>query len=280
MPKGVYMRTGFHRELNVTWDTDQDDFVIALCKTTESYGEIMKKFNARFPHAMKTRNAILGRAQRQGWSLNKPKPPGYTQTAGANQTRKEKYDRTITVRKLEGTFERMKHKPLVPVVFKKAEAVLRDESDPGETRKGRPRKLSANDPKLKERKKGTLPCIIEEQPLTSMAVAECEGGCMWPTSEDIACMEVCGAAATIGSYCARHAQAAFRVMPTMKRNRVRLKEDVEHARRVDGSQYRDRLDPDGAWLNAQMMALDEVTVETEDDGISPLLIPFFMEKLS
>jgi hypothetical protein len=82
---------------------------------------------------------------------------------------------------------------------------------------------------IKFRKHGRLPDIIEAEPLTSRPVTECEqSACHWPTSSDIRCMEVCGAPAEIGAYCARHASVAYRVMPTAKRNAIYHRDNHEY----------------------------------------------------
>jgi hypothetical protein len=260
MPKGVYRRTRFGVETNIEWLPEQDERLKALCKGKLSYSQITGVLNGEFPDNIKTRNAVLGRAARRGYRAMKPKPLTYGKTEAMQTTRRSNIARS---------------KAMSPVTL------LRDEGDPGKTQT-RSRKLSASDPRLKERRKGYLPAIVEEQPLTSVVLSSCDkGSCMWPTSTGPTCLEVCGAEATIGSYCARHAQVAYRVMPTRKRQSLRAKEDVEHAKRIDGSQHRARPDPDGQWMTDQILAsMDEVEVLGEDDGIGPLLIPFFMEKLA
>ena len=45
-------------------------------------------------------------------------------------------------------------------------------------------------------------------------------------------MEVCGAPSTCGAYCDRHAQVAYRVMPTKRRNRGYHKDDQEFRNRL------------------------------------------------
>lgn len=281
MPKGQYDRskvmskgqTAWNKGVSA-WSDAQDDYLQELCKTTMSYSQCRVKFNERFPHDTKTRNALLGRATRKGYRGGKPKPPTYGHTNAMQATRKANIGRK---RKLTAEVKR----GLAPVVFKQEQdSSLRHEGDKGQYQSEAGRKLGYFDPVVVERKKGNLPSIIEQAPLTSAPLAECERGtCMWPTSEDISCLEVCGVKATIGAYCARHAQVAFRILPTNKRNRTRDKEDREYAKRIDGSHHRGDLDPDGAWLNAQLMALDEVTIDDEPEGEHPLFIPHFLDEV-
>lgn len=81
---------------------------------------------------------------------------------------------------------------------------------------------------------------------------------MWPTSTDVSCMEVCGQRVVAGAYCARHALLAYRTMPTRKRQGTRSKEDMEYARRADGTHQRRELDPDGEWLNRMILDAPEL----------------------
>lgn len=62
-----------------------------------------------------------------------------------------------------------------------------------------------------------------ESPNTSVALTDvthdrASSTCMWPVSEDITDMKVCGSAVKIGAYCAHHAGRAYSQMPTKKRN--------------------------------------------------------------
>lgn len=258
-----------NREPHDKWSDARDARLKVLCLTTESYGTITRMLNEEFKdEPKKTRNATLGRASRKGYCKDKPSIKGERIV----RKRKIKYAGADTRKRVKSRLEVVLSDQ--PVTFTGEEEQLRDEGDRAIGPR-RSRKLKEGDVALDQRRKGNLPSIIEQAPLTSVPVTETERGCcMWPTNDDAT--EVCGAEAKVGAYCARHAQVAFRVMPTRKRNRIRGKEDREHLIRVDGSHLRSEADPDGEWLSRQLMALDEVTVSTEDDGIAPLMLPHFI----
>jgi hypothetical protein len=283
MPKGQYdrskvqygKRTMSRWHPNTAWSDEQDDFLKAKCATTLSYAQIAQVFNEAFPNAPKTRNAILGRATRKGYRASKPhltlgRTASMTNTRAANVARaKRKHPFS------EGRVDLEQKKNRV--VFDKAESVLLRQE--GVTERGTGRKLGAGDPVVIERKKGNLPAVVESTPLTSIPMADaCELSCMWPTN--IECTEVCGAKAMVGSYCARHAGAAYRIMPTVKRNRIRHKEDREHLVRIDGSHKRSELDADGLWMQQQMLNMPSPSIDDTEEGSHPLFIPHFMDKQS
>jgi hypothetical protein len=246
------------------WTDEQNAWLVLKCKTADSFNELATEFNAKFPGERKSRNAILGRAHRLKLTADKPCRQQRGRPRPRKKIKSNPMSKRVKIAKVEA-----------PVVFKQTagSAMLRHEGDRAITPKGGARKMSYADPVVIERRKGNLPAIIEERPLTSVAVALCEkGSCMWPTSEDVTCMEVCGAPVEVGAYCARHAEVAYRVMPTGRRNSVHSKHNVEHTRRIDASQHRDTLDPDGEWLGR--MILDEVVTAPADEP--PLLLPRFI----
>jgi len=194
------------------WPPEMKAALVEYCSTEMSYSEIAKAINARFPldpianPAPKTRNSVLGKAYRMGLRDGKPK----SYDAAKAKPRKGKG---------MGRPRKQPAAGLDPVI-------LRSESDRGSHPAPQRRVLNSNDPKLVERKKGYLPCVIEQHPLTSRPVSECgRECCQWPTSNDIECMEVCGADVEVGAYCVRHAQVAYRIMPTVRRNRSFRKTD-------------------------------------------------------
>jgi hypothetical protein len=236
-----------------------------------SYGAIADLLNTEFKdEPRKSRNATLGRATRKGYVTDKPSSG--LRNGNSSNKRKRKVgtiDKRRSMKRVKSSREVVLTEQ--PVVF-----ALREEGETG-VMPPRSARLKQGSVELDKRRKGNLPCIVELAPLTSHPVAEVErGGCMWPTSDSIECMEVCGVEAVVGAYCARHAQVAFRIMPTKKRNRVRDKEDREHLVRVDGSHLRGESDADGEWLSRQLMALEEITVDADGDGIAPLLLPHFI----
>lgn len=254
-----------------TWSDDEDAFLADLCKTTKSYGEIAKLFNARFPKNPKTRNAILGRSSRQGHRPTKPRLVTFGVTDNMRKSASANFQsaRSVTAARKRAIKAEAEHGRAV--VFDAPESVLlRNEADRGDANSPTgSRRRSANDPVVIERKKGMLPAVVESSPLTSIPMIDATAlDCMWPTN--IECTEVCGVAATVGSYCARHALHAYRIMPTTKRNRIRHKEDVEHAKRIDGSHHRSELDADGAWLNR--MIIDSMPTAPDEPEAEPLLL--------
>lgn len=199
------------------WSEEQDAFLKAACETSKSFGEIAKEMNALYPDNAKTRNAVIGRAGRKGYSEHKP--GGYVKsTAYKKGGVRVTYVRKATKIKYAGQVtRRVRRIELAPVVFKTA---LRDDAEPFLRQSGPHTMKRRTAEQIKEARKGHLPCIVEAEPLTSVAIAETEcDACKWPTSEDIACMEVCGAPAEYGAYCERHALVAYREMPTRRRNK-------------------------------------------------------------
>jgi hypothetical protein len=218
------------------WPQAMEARLIDLCSNSElSYREIALKLNAEFPKERKvTRNAVLGKASRDG--LRDGKPKNAASRGGPKVRVAAKGYRHAKRRTRPGT-------GLAPVLFGAGEsAMLRSEGDPGRSRPYS-RRLSEGSVALAERKAGNLPCIVEAQPLTSMARIDTDRSCcQWPTSLDVACMEVCGSEVKIGAYCERHAAVAYRTMPTAKRNRVYQKTDEEYRHRLGRHPMAEALD--------------------------------------
>lgn len=249
------------------WSVELDAALQEYCKTMLSYSQIAEELNARFPDQRKTRNAVLGRSCRKGYRVGKP--------VSEDASRVDRFSgRPVPVgmlkaraRKVVSVRMRNAAKKQAAVVFtgEQDSVLLRQEGDRGIV--GRYRKvksLSEGDPVLVERKKGTLPSIIEAAPLTSRPFVDCGADtCKWPTSEDITCMEVCGVKATVGAYCDRHARVAYRVMPTAKRNRQYHKDNVDY-KSVTGSIM---------GRTAHLTVIDDLPT-AHDDGV--LLIPHFI----
>lgn len=272
MPKGHYLRDG----VDLTWSDDMDEWLEAQCKTKTSYTDMAAAFRIEFPGERKSRNAILGRAARKGWGANKPSSENMKRR-GKRGTRDGVTTPTRVYNQRKAERVALMKRTKAPVVFKanSETPMLRHEGDRGDANSPfGSRRLGHYDPVVLERKKGFMPAIIEAQPLSSLPVAMCESdSCMWPTSEDVHCMEVCGARAEVGAYCARHALVAYRVLPTARRNGTHGKQDLEHTRRIDASQHRDTLDRDGEWLGRMIM--DQVVTAPADEP--PLMIPQFLE---
>lgn len=207
------------------WSEDKDKRLQELCLTDLSYRQIAFKLNDEFPGDRKvTRNAVLGKASRDGLRTNKPR--NAASRGGPKKRVAAKGYKHVKRRTRPAT-------GLAPVILGAGQSVmLRDEGDKGVARPFS-RRLSHGSDALKVRKQGNLPCIVEANPLSSMPVSETDASCcQWPTSNDIACMEVCGSAVKIGAYCERHAAVAYRTMPTAKRQRLHGKVDEEYKNRI------------------------------------------------
>lgn len=248
----------------IKWSESQDDFLKEACLTTKSFGEIRDEFNAMFPDAVKTRNAIIGRAQRRGYAEFKPASSS-PKVRRRRRVRKAPGEKILRIRGDRQV--KVSNKAMVPVVFKE-EADLRSDAEPIIRRSG-PHTMRKTASQIATARKGHLPCIVEAQPLTSVGIGLTSiDSCKWPTSEDIRCMEVCGAPAEIGAYCARHAKVAYREMPTRHRN-------AGYSRRgmIDDEQrVRDR--------DARMIAdivLDDTEAPAMSDEVVGLLAHFVTE---
>ena len=206
MPKGVYCRDG---DVRSVWSDEQDEWLASRCLTNASYGAIAIAFNVAFPNDRKTRSAIMGRASRRGFADNKPHADRHYGTKGTKRSNPQPSARKIKTKR--------KPDPIVveaPVIFGEGEQImLREEGALAKTyRYGR---KSAT--QIEEAKRGFLPSIIENAPLTAVLLSDCpDNGCKWPTCDDP--FMVCGSPATLGSYCSRHGNVAFRELPTAKRN--------------------------------------------------------------
>jgi hypothetical protein len=233
------------------WPDDQDAFLKAACLTAKSFGEIRDAFNRQFPESCKSRSAIIGRAQRQGYADFKPQSSPYK--ARKRKARKATVPK-IKIPRIKGDKQVKVKEVLAPVVFKES---LRDDAEPIVRRSG-PHTVKRRTPEqIAQARKGHLPCIIEEQPLTSVGIGDTErDSCKWPTSDDIRSLEVCGAPAEIGAYCKRHAMVAYREMPTKRRNQ-------QYSRRgmiEDEQRIKDR--------DARMIADSVLDDEVESPGMS------------
>lgn len=240
MPKGEYLRESW----GDAWSQNEDEWLRVACMTSVSYSLMTVAYNAAFPHNTKSRSALMGRASRQGYAANKP---AGKKANGAREVRVAK--RTLNNGPTRAT--RIIAKAKAPVVFDDG---LRDDSDPAIYRRSSPHVMKKTAADIAAAKQGKLPSIIEAEPLTSKPMLDTEHDeCKWPTSTDVLSMEVCGAKATHGAYCERHAQVAYRTMPTRKRNK-------SYGRRGMIDTARRRIqDEDAQWI-ADHILDDEVTV--------------------
>lgn len=232
------------------WTEDQDEWLKVSCRTAMTYGQLTKAFAEAFPLDPKSRSSLIARASRKGYNNDKPDSP----TPSKNPRRKR--DPKV----------RLSKQALAPVTFKDPHG-LRDDAEPL-LRRSHPHGYRKTKEQIEEAKKGRLPCIVEENPLTSVPFLGADG-CKWPTNNDIRCMEVCGAPTVIGAYCERHGRVAYVTLPTVKRNRIYHKDDTEYRA------TRKRIsDGDAQWIADNV--LDDV-VETGDIELIPNFIGLLNE---
>lgn len=248
MPKGCYSRDGV--DVSATWTDEQDEWLRLQCLTAKSYGAIAIAFNKAFPNDRKSRSAIMGRSSRRGYADNKP-----THRQHYSGRHKRKANPQPSAHKIKAKAKPAPVETPAPVVFKDGEHVqLRQEGQLSRTyRYGR---KSAT--QVEEAKRGFLPSVIENAPLTSVLLSDCpDNGCKWPTCDEP--FMVCGSPIKLGSYCERHGNVAFREMPTLRRNKGYAKRGM-----LEGPK-KHTTDADAQWLADQLLddaikspGLDEV----------------------
>lgn len=228
MPKGVYARNAQERD----WSRVEDESLKGLVgQPGMSFKAVAAEMTKLFPLTRKyTRNTVLGRAARlglrsavkKGGEVGVGRPPGYRHIP--------KKDKTVTIRKPAETYKpKSDPAPYVPG------KVREDHHNfPLARLTGATKRVRITKEEIAIRRLGHVPQIIEDAPITSKPLFECgDRDCKWPTSSDIACMEVCGAPATYGAYCDRHGAVAYRLAPTKKRNAILHKEQTEHTIRLE-----------------------------------------------
>lgn len=245
------------------WSDEQDAWLKQACTTAMTYGNMVADFNAAFPNDIpKSRSAILARANRKGYNNDKPE----SSTTGS---------RGIVVTRTAGHAKRKRDskiklsQDLAPVKFKGEPDGLRDDAEPL-LRRSHPHMYRKTAEQIKEAKKGRLPCIVEDKPLTSVDfLSTARDTCKWPTNEDVREMQVCGEPTKIGAYCERHGRVAYVTLPTVKRNRVYHKDDTEYR-----AGRKAINDADAQWIADNV--LDDV-VETGDIELIPNFIGLLNE---
>jgi hypothetical protein len=213
MLKGAYHERG-------DWSAEQDEFLKQACTTKASYDQIRMDFNREFPDDRKSRSALIGRARRKGYANGKP--PSSGQAESMVRTKEAMRARGQEMRK-SGPKPKpgkamVEHARRVKAL--EDDVLLRDENDMGarNTPKGSTAKRRTK-VEIEKAREGRVIAVVDQVNETSVNIHECpDNGCRWPTKDEIGCMEVCGAKATVGAYCGRHAQMAYRVMPTRRRN--------------------------------------------------------------
>lgn len=206
MPKGEYLREDY----GWNWQDDEIEWLRRVITSGMSYSQLAGNYANTFKdRPRKSRNAILGKATRLGIRDQKTGSWG-----GKVKTVKRAKPNKGTGRTRA---DRIVAKAAAPTQFDN-DGLRSDEFArlPSDVFSGH-RKLTKAD--IAERKKGKLPSIVEKAPTSSKPIFETDhDDCKWPTSHEVRDMSVCGAPATHGAYCEKHAQLAYRAMPTRKRN--------------------------------------------------------------
>lgn len=183
-----------------------------------------------------TRNACIGKAKRLGIvSNNGPASPEHSRSTFAKRKRMSPRSRPLAAPQ-QG-----------PVTRESDTGIeLRDDFTrvPG-GQGGYKLKRKATKEEISERKKGHIPNVVEQQPESSIHWAKAgRTACKWPTSDDA--QFVCGQPSTVGAYCDRHAQLAYRTMPSRRRNGTFHKESSEYAVRspriIDDAEVADTIE--------------------------------------
>lgn len=182
---------------NHAWSVEQETFLRDLALTPASYGEITKSFNARFGTHV-SRSAILGKCDRMG--IRGSKVSSKSGPRAGNRIRRTKADPAVHVNRKNsfGTIGGLSRPPLAGPVDP-----LREENDRG--------------PALTRSKSVNVDTMFDATPDTKKSFLDLRRDeCKWPATSDASM--ACGAKITIGAYCTRHAQIAYRTMPTRSRN--------------------------------------------------------------
>jgi len=164
-----------------------------------------------------TRNAVLGRAWRQGMSKSRHTTKAKTKVrwmAEQDEMIRREYTSGRKLSWIADQFyfrfgirtDRFQiRKRLTVLRVYKAGGFKRPKPEPALHTYGRPVGGPATPPQMID--------IIEAVPPTSVPTAQLEPGmCKWPTNKSATA--ACGAPISMGAYCPRHAEMAYRVPPT------------------------------------------------------------------
>ena len=214
MPKGVYTT-----KKNVGFGQEWPEPAIAIMRRVlEGGGSFSTVVRHLADHGHRfTRNACIGKAKRMG--IVSQNTSANTKAAGLANKRRASERRIVIA-------QRQEQNELL-----REEGTRTLDREPGGAGGYKlPRRSRTSDQIKEDRKPKAITPIVEAAPTTSKPFCDLrKGECRWPTT--IECTEACGAPATIGSYCDKHAQVAYRAMPTPKRNAVITKtQDIDYKR--------------------------------------------------
>lgn len=223
MPKG-YPKGKLHNHM---WFPEMDEALTAYVADGYAYSQCRDLMNAKFPGKHWTRSAIIGRAGRMGLQSRNPQ---YLHAGGA--PRKSRKGSTYNTPK-KGRAKKTAVNVQSVLDARKVAGVRTDEENVMGVSHALP-KTRATPEVIAQRKIGNVLNIVDGvKPKTSKLISECTGNeCRWPATNDLRCMEVCGADATYGAYCEDHGSRAYRVGMTNRRNAAYHKEDREHTVRL------------------------------------------------
>lgn len=208
----------------VPWSTAASEMLKDLVAEGLSASQIVGVLNKSFPDEKpKTRNAVIGRMDRQG--LKMLRPIRYCGQPKPQRTNATHWSAGAIASLVEG----LKSGKPFPILAGEINALYGMRYEARQLRAKaiklgvyKPHTRSAFNPSIrsakpKEEQRGPIN-IIEAHPDTSTPMLEVGfEDCKWPTSDNPRDMEVCGQPATCGAYCDRHAQLAYRKMPEGKR---------------------------------------------------------------
>lgn len=223
------------------WPDEMVELLKLKLQAGLSYSQIATAINGsgRWPKLQKTRNAVLGKALRDGLTDLVPFAGSkHSRGKGTNATVRDKSGRWTPpldahILKLYGeglrpaviadamnagfamdiTYHHVRHRLTALGVFEKA----------GPRRTDHPARQMGH-PYPHQTKGGPsagfIPQIVEASPETSVLSHDTDPAkhCQWPTSDGARAMHVCGQTIVQGAYCARHAEIAYRQLPTPRRN--------------------------------------------------------------
>lgn len=197
------------------WTDEQEQWLRDMVRTPASYGELTRSFNTRF-NTRVSRSALLGKCSRMG--IRGDKVSSKSGARANNRVRTERRANGVQINRQRTSFG---------TIGPAASPALSLRED--DTRIDAPTSRSGP---------VNVDAVFDESSTMKSFLDLRRGECRWPASSDATM--ACGAKATIGSYCDKHALVAYRAMPSKGRNRKVLAgagyvdtRDVEAERAID-----------------------------------------------
>lgn len=199
------------------WPDDMVEFLRKEVKLGHSNGVISRAINAetgpgqRWAKLRKTPSAVGGKIDRLGIAHERPvnigRPP---------KDQPVKATRDARLKPAKVPYAGQEKRPSARRKPKPENAMLRAEDTTASEAMPPSRNPGGN--RITQGRPPSFLMIAEDTPSALDVKDAGEATCMWPASDDVRDMRVCGAPATIGAYCDHHASKAYRVMPTNRRN--------------------------------------------------------------